>query len=200
MAAALLHAWHAPPVISAVEIDGATGAVLRSENTAVSDVAIGEAISWTQDDKSLPLAINKSSETTELALRYTGIVKMLDQQALRVTGLAAGEYRLQIDSQDVGVFGSRQLEEGINLGPLSTPMMQQAVAVQAQTFKHNYLHLARWRMVENAFKDEHLPGVGPAADALNTLEEQSIELQRVIAQPKPHRYQLIRERSPADAR
>ena len=200
MAAALLHAWHAPPLVTAVEIDGATGAVHRSENTAVSGVAVDDVISWTQDDKALPLAINKSSETTELALRYSDVVKMLDQQTLRVTGLAAGVYRLQIDGQDAGVFESRQLAEGINLGPMSTPMMKQAVAVQAQAFKHNYLHLARWRMVEDAFKDEHLPGTRTAADALNALEEQSIELERATAQPKSHRYQLIREHSPAEAR
>jgi hypothetical protein len=119
---------------------------------------------------------------------------MLDQQILRVTGLAEGEYRLEIDGQDTEIFDSRQMEQGVNLGPLSTPMMKQALAVQAHAFKHNYLHLARWRMLEEAFKDDHLAGTRPAADALNILEEQAIELQHTIAQPKLHHYKLIRIR------
>jgi lysophospholipase L1-like esterase len=200
MAAALLHAWHAPAVVTAVEIDGVTGAVHRSQNTVVSGVALGDAISWTQDDEALPLAINTSSETTELAVRYSDVLKILDQQSLRVTGLAEGKYRLQIDRESIGVFDSLQLQRGIDLGPLPTPMMKQAVAVQAQVFKHSYLHLARRRMVEEAFKDEHLPGTHPAADALKALEEQSIQLQRTIALPKPHRFELIREHSPAESR
>jgi lysophospholipase L1-like esterase len=200
MAAALLHAWHAPPVVTDVEIDGATGAIRRSENTTVSEVAIRDGISWTQDDGALPLAIDKGPETIELALRYSDVVKLLDQQTLRVTGLAEGEYRLQIDGQDAGVFDARQMEQGVNLGLLSTPMMKQTVAVQAHAFKHNYLHLARWRMVENAYKDDDLAGTRPAAHALSALEEQSIELQRATAQPRPHHYRLIRDHAPPDQR
>jgi hypothetical protein len=195
MAAALLHAWHAPAVVAAVEIDGITGAVRRTQNTAISGVAIGDAVSWTQDDQALPLAIDKSSETIELALRYSGVVKMLDQQILRVTSLAEGVYRLEIDGQETGIFDLTQMEQGVNLGPLSTPMMKQALAVQALAFKHNYLHLVRRRMLEDAFKDDHLPGTLPAVDALNILEEQAIELQHTIAQPESHHYKLIRIRS-----
>jgi hypothetical protein len=43
-----------------------------------------------------------------------------------------------------------------------------------------------------AFKDDHLAGARPAVDALNILEEQAIELQHTIAQPKLHHYKLIR--------
>jgi hypothetical protein len=75
-------------------------------------------------------------------------------------------------------------------------MVKQSVAVQVHAFKHNYLHLARWRMVEDAFKDDHLPGMKHAADALNTLEEQATELQRATAQPKPHLYRLTRDHTP----
>jgi hypothetical protein len=105
---------------------------------------------------------------------------------------------LQIDGQTAGVFDSVEMEQGINLGLLPTPMVQQSVAVQVHAFKHNYLHLARWRMVEDAFKDDHLPGTRLAGDALNTLEEQAIELQRSTAQPKPHQYVLTRDRTATD--
>jgi hypothetical protein len=77
-------------------------------------------------------------------------------------------------------------------------MVQQSVAVQVHAFKHNYLHLARWRMVEDAFKDDHLPGTRPAVEALTTLEEQAIELERSTAQPKQHHYVLTRDHTPTD--
>lgn len=198
MAAALLRAWHAPPVVTAVEIDAASGLVGRSENAAVKDVEVGEAVSWTQDDQALPLAIDKRPETIEIALRYSDVVKILDQETLRVTGLAPGKYRLQIDGQTAGVFDSNEMGQGINLGLLPTPMVKQSVAVQVHAFKHNYLHLARWRMVEDAFKDDHLAGTRLAAEALNALEEQSIELERATAQPKPHHYLLARDHTPTD--
>jgi lysophospholipase L1-like esterase len=200
MAAALLQAWHAPPVVTAVEINASTGAVRRSENTVISAVAVGGAISWTQEDKALPLALDKGPETIELALRYSDVLNLLDQQTLRVTGLADGDYRLQIDGQEVGLFDSHLMEQGINLGLLSTPMMKQAIAVQSHAFKHSYLRLARFRMVDDAFKDDHLAGTRPASAALNTLEQQSIELQRATAQPTPHHYQLSRDHTPSDRR
>jgi hypothetical protein len=128
-----------------------------------------------------------------MALRFSDVVKLLDQETLRVTGLPAGRYQLQIDDEAAGEFDSAELEQGINLGLLPTPMLKQALAVQVQAFKHNYLHQARWRMVEDAFKDDHLPGTKPAAEALDSLEQQSVELQCATAQPKPHHYRLVRE-------
>ena len=129
---------------------------MHSQNAAVRDVAGGDTITWTQYDQGLPLAIDKRPETIEMALRYSDVVKILDQETLRVTGLAAGRYNLQIDRQSVGTFEAEEMGQGINLGLLPTPMVQQSVAVQVHAFKHNYLHQARWRMVEDAFKDDHL--------------------------------------------
>jgi hypothetical protein len=125
-------------------------------------------------------------------------VKILDQETLRVSGLAAGKYHLQIDGQTAGVFDSEEVAQGVNLGLLPTPMVKQSVAVQVLAFKHNYLHQARWRTVEDALKDEHLAATRPAAEALDALEDQVIELQRATAQPKPHHYRLVREHAPSN--
>ena len=47
MAKALLKAWNAPALVSAVEIDGAAGKITRSENTAISGL---NGLAWTQLD------------------------------------------------------------------------------------------------------------------------------------------------------
>ena len=58
MAEALLKAWNAPAIVTAVDINVRAKSVLQSVNTTVS--ALGEAkgtVSWIQKDKALPLPI-----------------------------------------------------------------------------------------------------------------------------------------------
>ncbi|HUZ06203.1 MAG TPA: SGNH/GDSL hydrolase family protein [Candidatus Paceibacterota bacterium] len=59
MAQSLLQAWNAPSNVSAVSIDAAKIAVVKSDHTAVSDLKAGDDgnISWTQKDGSLPFPI-----------------------------------------------------------------------------------------------------------------------------------------------
>ena len=59
MAQSLLQAWNAPSTVTAVAIDAAKNAVVKSDNTAVSDLKAGGdgTISWTQKDGSLPFPI-----------------------------------------------------------------------------------------------------------------------------------------------
>lgn len=58
MAQALLKAWGAPAMVSAVTIDARGGKVERADNTQVSDVkAEGGTVAWTQKDGCLPFPI-----------------------------------------------------------------------------------------------------------------------------------------------
>ncbi|MGH7951309.1 MAG: SGNH/GDSL hydrolase family protein [Limisphaerales bacterium] len=58
MAQSLLQAWNAPSTVTAVAIDAAKNAVVKSDNTSVSDLKNSDdKISWMQDDKSLPFPI-----------------------------------------------------------------------------------------------------------------------------------------------
>jgi lysophospholipase L1-like esterase len=58
MAQALLQAWHAPSTVSSVALDAGSGAVIQSDNTRVSQIAVtGGKIAWTQNDESLPFPI-----------------------------------------------------------------------------------------------------------------------------------------------
>ena len=60
MAQALLRAWDAPPVVTAVTIDAAGKQVVQQDNTTVSglgEVANPLSLSWTQNDRSLPFPI-----------------------------------------------------------------------------------------------------------------------------------------------
>jgi lysophospholipase L1-like esterase len=193
MAAALLKAWKAPALVSAVELDGAKGKVTRAENTQVSELKTAGALAWTQMDAALPLPLNLEDAALALAVRSSDVIETLNRQTLKVTGLTAPRYQLKIDGEAIGAFSREQLSEGINLATLSTPMAKQAKAVHALTLKHNNLHFAAWRQVQVPFQDDKSPNIAKALEAMNALEAEVIAEQRAAAQPKPHRYELTPE-------
>jgi lysophospholipase L1-like esterase len=190
MAKALLKAWNAPALVSAVEIDGETGKVTRSENTAVTGL---NGLTWTQLDNALPMPLNLSDAGIELALKASDVVESLDQQTLKIRGLKAPRYKLSIDDELVGSFSREQLTEGINLAILPTPMGKQAADVHAMTVKHTNIHNARWRMVQTPLATDVFAATQPAMDALDKLDAEMIARQRSLAQPKPRRFHLTPE-------
>jgi len=151
MAEALLRAWHAPSLVSAVGIDASTGTV-NAENTTVDSIVLEGGLSWTQVDNALPMPVEVDDETLALALRYSDFTERLNQEILKVSGLRAGIYRLRIDDDVVATFPAWQLAKGINLAVLKTPMSRQAQTVLDLTYRHNHLRFARVMMLENALK------------------------------------------------
>ena len=190
MAEALLQAWGAPSVVSTVEIDGLSGTVAKSENTTVDSVVRQDALEWTQTDQALPMPLEREDATISLALRHSDFMDALNRETLRVTGLAAGRYSLQIDGEAVGVFEAPEFAAGINLASMTTPMSRQARTVLDLTYRRNHLRFARMMMVDNALKEYHPAKLPGALDALESLEQEVLSLQRAAALPKPHRYRL----------
>jgi lysophospholipase L1-like esterase len=190
MTEALLRTWHAPSVVSSVEIDGSAGTVAHAENTTVSLVGRKEGLSWTQLDKSLPMFVESEEESVALALCHSDFTDALNRETLKVTGLIAGAYRLQIDDEVIGAFGASQLAKGVNLAILNTPMSRQAKTVLDLTYRHNHLRYARLMMVENALKEYHPVKLKSAIEAMDSLHDEIVSMQRAAAIPKPHRYRV----------
>jgi hypothetical protein len=131
--------------------------------------------------------------TIGLALRCSDFTERLNQETLRVTGLAVGAWQLKIDDEPVSIFQAAQLAHGINLAPMQTPMLTQAMSVLRLTYKHNYIHFARWAMLETSLEEYNLPRTRTSIKMLDELETDVISLQRTAAKPKAHRYRLIRQ-------
>ena len=68
MAQALLKAWNAPAVVSAVEIDAPSHMLQSAVNTSVSVLSDDHDVAWTQIDTALPMPIEKfpSKELVQL--------------------------------------------------------------------------------------------------------------------------------------
>jgi lysophospholipase L1-like esterase len=199
MAEALLRAWGAPSVVSAVEFDGSTGTVTTAENTTIDSIVRHDErpstlkwtkLEWTQTDQALPMPLETDDETISLALRHSDFMDALDRETLKVSKLPAGRYSLQIDGDAVGAFDATELGKGINLSAMKTPMSRQARTVLDLTYRRNHLRFARMMMVDNALKDYHPAKLRGAVDALESLEQEVLALQRAAALPKPHRYRL----------
>ena len=190
MAEALLKAWNAPATVTTVEIDAASKRLVNAENATVTALDNANGVAWTETDNALPMPVNLNDPVVALAVRSSDFVEALDREELKVTGLSAPRYDLKIDGEEVGTVSKPQLEEGINLAALPTPMAKQAMAVHELTLKHNNVHFARWRDVEVPLETDPSSRKQAAIDALDRLESDLIAEQRAAVQPKPRRYQL----------
>src|SRR5207249_2976562 len=126
MAQALLKAWNAPAVVSSVELDAGRKEAVRQINTKLGDLRWGREITWTETDEALPMPFDMRDATIALSVRSSDFLEALNQQPLKVRGLAAGKYTLRIDGEAVGSFAAEQFTAGINLAELSTPTARQA--------------------------------------------------------------------------
>ena len=188
LGAALLHAWHAPSLVTRVGIDARSGAVDPSENTKVSGWAAGPgSFTWRQLDGSLPLPINDDDETVAIAVQGGADLDSLNVEPLTVTGLAEGSYQLAIDGLTIGVFTASQLASGINLARYSTPMRWQAYSVVWGANGSAETQRARRNLIFGGSAD---PGSGAAAQVLAALDEKDQADRRAAAAPKERTYVL----------
>jgi len=204
MAEALLKAWNASPLVSAVEIDAASKQIKRADNTAVSKLNADTTIAWSQLDNSLPMIValrdrslpinaRRPAATMDLALKASDFMEALDQETLRVTSLPAAKYVLKINGDTVGSFTREQLAEGVNLAALQTPMSKQTLRVHILTLKRGDIHEFRWKQMQVPLMEDNLTRLPGALDTLDSLENEIAARQRAAAQPVPCAYELIPE-------
>ncbi len=191
MAEGLLKAWNAPAIVSSVQLDTEASTSVKAENTKVSELVVGEKISWVQEDQSLPFPLLLNDPATALAVKSSDVVDALDRQVLKVANLKGSEYKLKIDGQEVGKFTKEALAEGVNLATLDTPMARQARKVHDLTLLHNNLHYSRWRQIQVPLEGDSAPEIEKAMKDVDDAEAEIVKLQRQEAQPKPHRMELV---------
>jgi hypothetical protein len=184
MAETLLKGWNAPALVSSVSMDGGTGKLLDAQNATVSEVQQGaDGLRWTETEDGLPLAFTKANETQALLLQISDIQQELNQEPLRVIGLADGRYKLTIDGSLVGTFSALELTKGVNLADYATPMWRQAQEVSWMVRDRDEAHYIHLRMAVRGFT----PGTPDAMDAFENSLEDSIYAK---AAPKAHVYLL----------
>lgn len=190
MAAELLKAWNAPALVTSVEVD-ASAKKISAKGTKAEFVRGASGLSWTQEDKALPMPVDLKDPVFALALKSSDFMEALNQQTLKVAGLPEGKHWVAIDNERFGPFSAEELGKGINLASLPTPMHAQAQQVHRLTLQHNELHFHRWRNVQVKVSSD-LPNLKKALDGLDALEGDLVKLQREAAQPKKRTYTVTK--------
>jgi predicted GH43/DUF377 family glycosyl hydrolase len=188
MAEALLKGWNAPALVSSVTVDAAAGKVTDAQNATVEPVEKENgSLRWTETENGLPLPLLENNASQALLLRLTDIQQALNQEPLRVTGLAPGQYKLTIDSTTIGQFSADALAAGINLADYGTPMRQQAQRVGWLVRDRDETHYIHLRMrVRNADTGAQSGGTDKMQAFEDSLEDSIYE----TAAPKPHVFAL----------
>lgn len=194
MAEQLLKAWHARPMVSGVTIDAA-GKVSAADFAFVSDVKT-TPLSWTEKDEALPLPFaawlaDDKDHSMALAIKSSDVTEALNEQPLRVTGLAEGRYKISIDASLVGTWSEKELADGVNLAVFDTPMARQAVEVRDLTIRRIDVHQQRWRALQVPLQYFHLNGLDRSLNDLDALDAELAEKQHAAAQPRAHRFEVV---------
>ncbi len=238
MAQQLLQAWGAPATVSDVALT-AQGKVLQQTNTRVSGFAAAHGrLQWRQLDNALPLPMLSLHEkwpqfpkwnifmppqpnptytnpVAALVDSMSGFTHNLDQERLRVEGLTAPRYRLEVDGNFIAEFSPSQLAGGVNLARYFTPMLWQAYHVQNLVWEEMQVHFEAWHGVQTslggfAWVPQPLPVTtenNPAAASevdqvvrdMGRLQETIAGEELIANQPVLHQFRLIPETAAAIA-
>jgi lysophospholipase L1-like esterase len=190
MAAALVRGWKISPIVSSVMIDAARTAITSQQNTAASGLTqTGDELRWSQLDGALPLPLELNDSMTQYLLEISDI-SSLDQQMLRVSGLSAASYSLEIDGQKIGLFSRQELASGVNLALYQTPMEQQAKSIDWTADDRAKLSGTRFDLLTET---ANIPSRQAAMEALDALDQRMIDAEYENAKPKPHIFALTAE-------
>jgi lysophospholipase L1-like esterase len=195
MAEQLWKAWNADGEVSQVDISASglnvvTGRI-PNRKVKLEDVKLGETMSWTSTEESLPMPVDMNDPPTDLALRSTHFNEDYNNEGLRVPGLKPGSWALRIDGQQVKVFTAEELAAGVNLATLPTPMWKQARSVQDLVEHRSEVHNIRWRSIEVPMADYKLSQAAPAMAALDALDQELAARIATESQPRPHHFELV---------
>lgn len=128
MAWLFLKSQKAPPLVSSVAFDAATGRVTEASNAKVSDIRRRDnGWSFTVLERALPYPVDEKARDI---LDAIPLEKDLNQQIVRITGLEGGPYTLLIDGTPVANHSATDWAKGINLAfNRATPQAKQAEKV-----------------------------------------------------------------------
>ncbi len=115
------------PFVYDVSVDAATQKT-SAKGADISGVkATPKAVSFTLNEKSLPFPVTKDDK----GLKAVPFEADLNQQTLKVTGLAPGNYALKIDGKEVAQADAKAMASGIDLAQIeSTPQFQRALKLR----------------------------------------------------------------------
>jgi len=187
MAEALLKGWNAPALVSSVTVDAHAVRAVEELNASVEPIVSDNGtLRWTELENALPLPLTRDNATQALLFDLTDIEHQLDEEPLRVTNLAPGDYALNIDNHYIGSFSAEELAGGINLADYPTPMFHQAQRVSWLVRDRDEAHYIHLRMRVRAFE----AGTQGKPDVMQAFEDSLEKSIYETAAPRPHVFEI----------
>src|ERR1700739_37323 len=187
MAAALLSAWHVDPIVSSVTMNAARAEILENHRATVTSPHLEQDnLKWSQQDDALPLPLDFNNAMTPMLLAISDLGR-IDQQILRIESLAIGDYDLLIDGRKIAAFTSGELQHGVNLALLKTPMVDHARDIASREDQRVALDYARFILRADV---EQSPTSGSAEDTLLKASDDLAMSIRKGLDPKLYRFEL----------
>ena len=188
MAEELMRRWGASAVVSRVKLDAANSVATGGENAEVSAVhRTNSGVTWTCLEHALPLPIPTNEPMAQFVFRIANLSSM-DQEILEVRGLMAENYDLRIDGKSIAILSRADLETGVNLAELSTPMLGQSRGVAWLEERRMKQDAARFSLIAG---DSLVPGGAEAAKTLAVASAAVRKQQHLEAMPKSHNFELV---------
>lgn len=192
MATALAKGLNLDPTVSSVTIRMPSGTLENVTHTTVTQLKVEQGrITWNQQDDALPLPLELNDPFVQFLFRVSDLEK-IDRQMLHVIGLTASHYLLFIDKEKVGSLSRDELNAGVNLAVLQTPMEQEAKAIDWTADDRAKLSGTRFDL---STEDPPVSSRQDGLTALAALDQRMIQHEYENAQPKRHSFELIPEKN-----
>lgn len=134
-------------------------------------------VTFTCTVDALPTFFDGEVQTIE---KYLPIQKELNTFPLKVLGLKAGQWKLNVQNQELGTFTSEQLAVGVNLTPLPGPWKQLAAEAnrsvdERENYFNAYTHFIRGRSFPKEAEAERQAFVNKIVPSIQHCEEAQIK-------------------------
>jgi lysophospholipase L1-like esterase len=195
MAHAILTGLHAPAVVSDVAIDAGTSKD-TPKNCRIEGLKCAKtSVEFDRTDDALPIPVPVIKDWAAL-LPYMNELKDLNWYGLKVTGLEAGTYAVNIDNKEVATFTAEQLSKGVNLGNLTSgPIFEQGQKVFDAIQAKNGLVHQRFRNVVMFQAPDWLADVAAErkpkelAKRMEKIDAAQAEIYKLV-QPTVHHFEV----------
>jgi lysophospholipase L1-like esterase len=194
MAHTILTGLKAPAVVSDAEINVPAKETKTIDCTVEELNVSSDGVSFQRKDKALPMPLQRDWRPI---LPYINDLKDLNYYGLKVSGLNAGTYVLNIDGKKIGEYTAEQLDKGVNLGNSEVgPLFDQGKEVfRLITEKNDIVH-KRFRQVvmtppppywlTDVYKERKPKELKKLTEEIQSRQQAIYEK----AQPKAHRFEL----------
>ena len=191
IAAEILQAWCASPVVSTVRVNWATGRS-GAENAVMSaPTRNATKLAFTLKEGSLPMPLDRKDAFAKLVTETIAFDTRLNRETLTVDAMPPGRYTLTVDGEPVGAFTDGEFAAGLNLAAFETPMMRQARTVADLTNRIVGLRSTRTRAIGGPLTKAPKKELDEVIRSMIRLEAAMTARRAELARPKTHRFEMV---------